>query len=61
MNLKDALSLPEKELIIRALDATGWNRNEAAKSLGINRTTLYKKMSKFGLLKNNKVDAKREQ
>jgi len=51
--LKEALQSPEKELIVRALDTVGWNRNAAALALGINRTTLYKKMHKFSLLKNN--------
>lgn len=49
--LKDALKDPEKDLIIKALDSVDWNRNEAANVLGINRTTLYKKMLKYGLLK----------
>lgn len=49
--LKDALKSPEKDLIMKALESNSWNRNEAAKTLGINRTTLYKKMHKFGLLK----------
>ena len=57
--LKEALKDPEKDLIIKALDTVGWNRNKAAQQLGINRTTLYKKMQKFGLL-NNKVDARRK-
>ncbi|MCG8429781.1 MAG: sigma-54 dependent transcriptional regulator [Candidatus Omnitrophica bacterium] len=51
VKLKDALQTPEKDLIMRALDATNWNRNETARTLGINRTTLYKKMQKYGLLK----------
>jgi len=51
--LKDALKDPERDLILRALEGAEWNRNEAAKTLGINRTTLYKKMVKFELLKNN--------
>jgi len=54
--LKDALTYPEKELILNALKAVEWNRNEAAGKLGINRTTLYKKMRKFGLLKNSNND-----
>lgn len=58
LKLKDALRSPEKDLILRALDSVNWNRNDAAKILGINRTTLYKKMRRFGLLKNNKFDAK---
>jgi DNA-binding NtrC family response regulator len=53
--LKDALKDPEKELISKALDSVEWNRNEAAKTLGINRTTLYKKMLRYGLLKQRKA------
>jgi DNA-binding NtrC family response regulator len=52
LKLKDALKDPEKELILKALESANWNRNEAAGILGINRTTLYKKMHKLGLLKN---------
>jgi DNA-binding NtrC family response regulator len=51
LKLKDALKSPEKELIVKALEVTAWNRNDTAKTLGINRTTLYKKMQKYGLLK----------
>lgn len=53
LKLKDALKSPERDLITKALDSVAWNRNAAAKTLGINRTTLYKKMLKYGLLKNN--------
>lgn len=51
--LRDALKDPEKDLIIKALESVAWNRKEAAHVLDINRTTLYKKMVKYGLLKNN--------
>jgi two-component system, NtrC family, response regulator HydG len=51
LKLKDALRSPEKDLIVKALEAASWNRNDAAKALGINRTTLYKKMRHSGLLK----------
>lgn len=53
LHLKEALKSPEKELIKKALDSVKWNRNQAAGILNINRTTLYKKMQKYGLLKNN--------
>ena len=33
--------------IIQALEASGWNRQKTAKALGINRTTLYKKMKRY--------------
>lgn len=48
-NLKSALALPERQIILDALASHGWNRQETAKALGINRTTLYKKMKKYGV------------
>jgi two-component system response regulator HydG len=48
--LKEALEEPEKRLIIQALEALDWNREEAARVLDINRSTLYKKMRKYRLL-----------
>lgn len=48
--LKEALEEPEKQIIIHALQALNWNRQETARMLDINRTTLYKKMKKYGLL-----------
>ena len=47
--LKEALAEPEKNLIHQALEANHWNRQETAKALQINRTTLYKKMKQYGL------------
>jgi len=51
--LKDALKDPERDIIVKVLESNGWNRKDAAHVLGINRTTLYKKMVKYNLLKNN--------
>lgn len=48
--LKEALEGPERQLILEALQALNWNRQETARVLDINRTTLYKKMKKYGLL-----------
>ena len=48
-SLKNALSTPERQLIIQALETNGWNRQGTAKALGINRTTLYKKMKKYDI------------
>ena len=48
-SLKKALSTPERQLIIQALESNGWNRQNTAKALGINRTTLYKKMKKYDI------------
>ena len=49
MPLAEALLEPERRILIAALDANGWNRNAAARDLGIDRTTLYKKIKRFGL------------
>jgi len=46
-SLKNALANPERQIIIEALESNGWNRQNTAKTLGINRTTLYKKMKKY--------------
>ncbi len=47
--LKAALEEPERQIILQVLRENNWNRNETADQLGINRTTLYKKMKKLGL------------
>lgn len=47
--LKSALQEPERRMILQVLEANGWSRNLTAEKLGINRTTLYKKMKRLGL------------
>jgi DNA-binding NtrC family response regulator len=39
----------EADLILRALEQTHWNKNQAARLLGLNRTTLLEKIKKKGL------------
>ena len=48
-SLKQALQSPERQIILDVLEANGWNRLATAEVLGINRTTLYKKMKRLGL------------
>lgn len=48
-SLKDAMSAPERQIILDALREHDWNRQATAEALGINRTTLYKKMKRLGL------------
>lgn len=49
MPLEIALQAPERRIIEAALERNGWSRVASAKELGIDRTTLYKKMRKHGL------------
>ena len=51
-SLKDALKDPERKIILEAIEKCNGNKKEAAKLLGINRTTLYKKLNQFGLISN---------
>jgi DNA-binding NtrC family response regulator len=48
-SLKQALEGPERQIILEVLQSNGWNRQTTAEALGINRTTLYKKMRRLGL------------
>jgi DNA-binding NtrC family response regulator len=41
----------EKHLILKTLEETKWNKHRAAKRLNINRSTLYGKMKRYGLEK----------
>lgn len=49
MTLTDALREPERQIILSALIANNWNRTTTAEILGINRTTLYKKMKALNI------------
>lgn len=48
-SLKRALETPERQIILETLREHRGNRNATAAQLGINRTTLYKKMKRLGL------------
>lgn len=48
--LAESLAGPEKRIIRAVLESNDGSRNATARQLGINRTTLYKKMRKYGLL-----------
>jgi DNA-binding NtrC family response regulator len=49
-SLQQALQTPEKQIIVHVLQTNKGSRQATAAQLGINRTTLYKKMKKYGLL-----------
>jgi DNA-binding NtrC family response regulator len=48
--LESAMQEPERRILRKALAANDWNRQKTAEQLGINRTTLYKRMKALGML-----------
>ncbi len=53
LDFNSAVDQFENALIMRALEKTGWNKNQAAILLRLNRTTLVEKMKKKGLKSND--------
>lgn len=53
LDFNSAVDAYENALILRALEKTGWNRNQAAALLKLNRTTLVEKIKKKGLAPEN--------
>lgn len=51
LDLRDAVEQFENALILQALERTGWNKNQAANILHLNRTTLVEKLKKKGMTK----------
>lgn len=49
IDFNSAVDSYENALIMKALELTGWNRNQAAQLLRLNRTTLVEKIKKKGL------------
>ena len=48
-SLREALEGPERQIILEVLRANAFSRTLTADQLGINRTTLYKKMKRLGI------------
>lgn len=59
-SIRDIQSKAEKEAIVYALKASRYNKAKAARSLGIHRTLLYKKMKKYRLSNNPESSGKTE-
>jgi len=49
-DLRTAHEIFEKNYILEVLEQTDWKKSEAAQILGIDRTNLYKKMRKHGII-----------
>lgn len=41
--------LSEKEMLLRTLESVGWNKSKAARMLGMDRSTLYRKLKKYSV------------
>jgi DNA-binding NtrC family response regulator len=54
--LREDVEAFERQQITRALRAFAWRRRETAEALGIERTTLYHKMKRYGLLEGEGPD-----
>jgi len=50
-DLKTLLDNYERELILAALQSSGWHQRRAAAVLGVLPTTLHEKMKRLGLLR----------
>ena len=46
---KDPLKVIEKQLLLKVLSETGWNYKETASCLTVSRTTLWRKIKRFGI------------
>ncbi len=57
--LSSAVDLFETRLILQALERTGWNKNQAAQLLKMNRTTLVEKLKKKNLTQETAADVLR--
>ncbi|MBY0314712.1 MAG: sigma-54 dependent transcriptional regulator [Bdellovibrionales bacterium] len=55
IDFNSAIDTYENQLILNALNKTGWNRNQAAALLKLNRTTLVEKIKKKGLRPPNEI------
>jgi two-component system nitrogen regulation response regulator NtrX len=49
--IQDARDAAERDHILRALEATNWNVSSAARSLGMERTNLHKRIRALGLMR----------
>src|SRR3954467_13497163 len=50
------LAAREKEAIVKTLDAHSWKLAEAGRSLGISRTTLWRRLKAYGLHRDGRIN-----
>ena len=51
--MKSALKEFEKHYIIQMLNQNNWKKDKTAKALGIDRSSLFRKREKYGIILNN--------
>jgi DNA-binding NtrC family response regulator len=54
-SMRETVERLERELIVRALEASGGRQSEAARRLGISERVLRYKMKKYGIVRTTKV------
>jgi DNA-binding NtrC family response regulator len=59
--VRQVVESTERDLILRTLERTRWNRSQAARLLGINHKTLYNKLREYGLLRGDEPEALEEE
>jgi len=59
--VRHVVETAERDLIVRTLERTRWNRAQAARLLGINYKTLYNKLKEYALLRGDEVDEEQEE
>jgi DNA-binding NtrC family response regulator len=55
--VRHVVETAERDLIVRTLERTRWNRAQAARLLGINYKTLYNKLKEYALLREGEEPA----
>ncbi|MBU4010880.1 MAG: hypothetical protein KJ882_08940 [Proteobacteria bacterium] len=50
-NKKSSAGINEKEIILKALQSNNWNRSQAATALKMDRSTLWRKMKLYNIIK----------
>jgi DNA-binding NtrC family response regulator len=58
--VRHVVETAERDLILRTLERTRWNRAQAARILGINYKTLYNKLREYGLLRGDETEETEE-
>jgi DNA-binding NtrC family response regulator len=59
--VRQVVETAERDLIVRTLERTRWNRAQAARLLGINYKTLYNKLKEYALLRGEEEEEPKDE